>query len=128
MIYRILADAVVTLHFGFILFVVFGGLLAILRRWILLLHLPAVIWGALIEFQGWLCPLTTLEWKLRRAGEEAAYGRGFIEHYLVPIVYPDRLTPELQAVLGAAVLLINGAVYGWLFRHRNRMDADRRIG
>ncbi|MDY0187925.1 MAG: DUF2784 domain-containing protein [Syntrophus sp. (in: bacteria)] len=128
MIYRILADAVVTLHFGFILFVVFGGLLAILRRWILLLHLPAVIWGALIEFQGWLCPLTTLEWELRRAGGEAAYGRGFIEHYLVPIVYPDRLTPELQAVLGAAVLLINGAVYGWLFRHRNRMDADRRIG
>lgn len=128
MIYRILADTVVTLHFGFILFVVFGGLLAILRRWILLLHLPAVIWGALIEFQGWLCPLTTLEWELRRAGGEAAYGRGFIEHYLVPIVYPDRLTPELQAVLGAAVLLINGAVYGWLFRHRNRMDADRRIG
>jgi len=128
MIYRILAAAVVTLHFGFILFVVFGGLLAVRRRWMLLLHLPAAIWGALIEFQGGLCPLTTLEWRLRQAGGEAAYGRGFIEHYLVPIVYPDRLTPELQAVLGAAVLLINGAVYGWLFRRRKRMDGDRGIG
>ncbi|OPY89259.1 MAG: hypothetical protein A4E72_01171 [Syntrophus sp. PtaU1.Bin208] len=114
MLYRILADFVVALHFGFILFVIFGGLLAIRRRWILFFHLPAAIWGALIEFQGWLCPLTTLEWRLRQAGGEAAYVQSFIEHYLVPIVYPDKLTPELQMSLGMAVILINGAVYGWL--------------
>ncbi len=123
MIYRILADFVVAVHFGFILFVIFGGLLAISRRWILFLHLPAAIWGALIEFQGWLCPLTTLEWKLRLAGGGTAYERSFVEHYLVPIVYPDRLTPELQTALGIAVLLTNGAVYGWLirrWRHRKK--------
>lgn len=114
MSYRILADVVVVIHFGFILFVIFGGLLAIRRRWLLFLHLPSAIWGALIEFRGWLCPLTTLEWTLRQTGGSTAYHRGFIEHYLVPIVYPDRLTPELQAALGVAVLLINGAVYGWL--------------
>jgi len=116
MSYRILADLVVVIHFGFILFVIFGGLLAIRRRWILFLHLPAATWGALIEFRGWFCPLTTLEWTLRQAGGSAVYDRSFIEHYLVPIIYPDRLTPELQAALGMAVLLINGAVYSWLLR------------
>ncbi|SEM43434.1 Protein of Unknown function [Syntrophus gentianae] len=125
MIYRILADGVVTIHFGFILFVVFGGLLAIRRRWILFLHLPAAIWGALIEFQGWLCPLTTLEWKLRQVGGETAYHQSFIEHYLVPIVYPDRLTPELQAALGIAVLLINGAIYGWLIRRCTKAERGK---
>jgi len=121
MINRILADLVVLIHFGFILFVIFGGLLAIRRRWILFLHLPAAIWGALIEFRGWLCPLTIVEWTLRQADGSATYDRGFIEHYLVPIVYPDRLTPGLQASLGMAVLFINGVVYGWLlwrWRHR----------
>jgi len=122
MINRILADLVVSIHLGFILFVVFGGLLVISRRWTLLLHLPSVIWGALIEFQGWLCPLTTLEWKLRKAAGGTPYDRSFIENYLVPIVYPDRLSPELQTTLGMAVLLINGIVYSWLlwrWRHAN---------
>jgi len=121
MIYRILADLVVIIHLMFIIFVVLGGLIAIRWRWILVFHLPSVIWGALMEFQGWLCPLTTLEWKLRQTGGGNAYNIGFIEHYLVPIVYPDRLTPELQAALGVAVLFINGAVYGlFIWRCRDR--------
>jgi hypothetical protein len=115
MIYRILADMVVIIHLAFILFVVFGGLPAIRWKWVALFHLPSVIWGALIEFKGWLCPLTTLEWRLRLAGGRDAYPSGFMEHYLIPIVYPDKLTPELQTFLGAAVLIVNGAVYSWLF-------------
>lgn len=118
MSYRILADLVVVIHLAFILFVAAGGLFAFRWKWLPILHLPAVLWGALVELQGWLCPLTTLEWKLRRLGESGAYPEGFIEHYLVPIVYPDRLTPEMQAGLGAAVLCVNGAIYGWLFWRR----------
>lgn len=120
MIYQILADMVVVIHLMFIIFVVFGGLIAIRWRWILIFHLPSVIWGALIEFQGWLCPLTTLEWKFRQLGGRSSYRIGFIEHYLIPIVYPDRLTPELQTAMGIAVLIINLAIYSWFLRRLNR--------
>ncbi|OPY11563.1 MAG: hypothetical protein A4E66_01331 [Syntrophus sp. PtaB.Bin001] len=120
MIYRILADLVVTIHLAFIIFVVFGGFLTIRWNRLWIFHLPSAIWGALIEFQGWLCPLTTLEWRLRRIGGQSAYEHGFIEHYIVPIVYPDRLTPELQTGLGAAVLVLNGTIYCWLLWRRRR--------
>jgi hypothetical protein len=120
MIYRILADLVVILHLAFIIFVVIGGTLIIRWKWLWVFHLPAAIWGALIEFQGWLCPLTTLEWKLRQIGGQSAYERGFIEHYIVPIVYPDRLTPELQASLGVAVLILNGTIYCLFIWRRRR--------
>jgi hypothetical protein len=85
---RIAADLVVLAHLGFILFVILGGLLVL--RWprMAWIHLPAVIWGALIEFAGWICPLTPLENWLREASGTAGYQGGFIEHYLVPIVYP----------------------------------------
>lgn len=114
MIYRILADLVVVIHFAFIIFVVLGGLLVVRWKWLRAFHIPSVIWGALIEFEGWLCPLTTLEWKLRHAGGRSVYHDGFIEHYLIPVVYPERLTPEIQAALGLAVLVLNGTVYSWL--------------
>jgi hypothetical protein len=110
-LYRLLADAVVVVHFGFVLFVVFGGLLAL--RWprVLWLHAPAAVWGALIEFAGWICPLTPLENELRRRGGEAGYAGGFIEHYVLPVLYPAELTRATQLVLGALVIAINAAVY-----------------
>ena len=121
MIERILADGVVLAHFGFILFVVFGGFLLLRWKWIAGLHLPAVLWAAAIEFRHGICPLTPLEQGLRRAAGEAGYSGSFIEHYLIPIIYPAGLDERLQYVLGTLVIVINLAVYGWvLFRRRHR--------
>lgn len=114
MAHRILADAVLVMHLAFILFVVAGGLLVLRWRGVAWLHLPAVAWGALIEFMGWICPLTPLEvWARSQAGE-TGYTGGFIEHYLLPVVYPAALTRDLQIVLGTLVLIVNVLVYAWI--------------
>ena len=113
MIYRVLADALVAIHLGFVLFVVLGGLLAV--RWprAALVHLPAAAWGAYISLTAGVCPLTPLENRLRRMGGEAGYEGSFIEHYVVPVLYPSQLTPTHQIVLGAAVIVVNVVVYAW---------------
>ncbi|MEE8361742.1 MAG: DUF2784 domain-containing protein [Gemmatimonadales bacterium] len=122
MLYRIAADLVVLTHFMFVLFVVFGALLAL--RWprVILLHLPAAVWGALIEFQGWICPLTPWENRLRSLGGQAGYDGGFIEHYLLPLLYPAGLTRTVQLTLAAAVVAVNGLLYAlvWVKWRRTR--------
>ena len=112
MIYRVLADLVLLAHLGFVLFVVLGGLLVL--RWprIALVHLPAAAWGVLIEYTGWICPLTPLEKSFRARGGEAGYSGGFIQHYIQPLLYPNGLTRGTQLVLGSLVLLVNLAAYG----------------
>ncbi|HXE36828.1 MAG TPA: DUF2784 domain-containing protein [Azonexus sp.] len=121
MLYRLMADAVLLLHLAFILFVVFGALLVWRFRRLAWLHLPAVTWAGVIEFSGWVCPLTPLENHLRRLGGEVGYAGGFIEHYLLPVIYPPGLSHEMQLGLGLAVIVINGLAYGWLlFRGRRR--------
>ncbi len=119
MLFQVLADIVLLLHASFIVFAVFGVLLAI--RWprIVWLHLPACVWAAVLEFFGFICPLTPLENWLRRAGGDAPYAGGFIEHYLVPFVYPPGLNPQLQVLLGVLVVLMNGLLYWYVFRYRN---------
>ncbi len=107
---RVIADIAVVIHFGFILFVVFGGLLVLRWRKLLWLHLPAALWGALIEFGGWICPLTRFENRMRSANG-GGYSGGFIEHYLIPIIYPSVLTRDMQMGLGVAVILLNALVY-----------------
>ncbi|EIC31569.1 MULTISPECIES: DUF2784 domain-containing protein [Methylomicrobium] len=114
MLNRIFADLTVAIHLAFILFVIFGGLLVLKYPRMIWVHLPAAIWGALIEFAGWLCPLTLLENRLRSASGDH-YAGGFIEHYLVPIIYPSMLTPNMQIVLGFGVILLNLAVYGMVY-------------
>lgn len=123
MLWRVLADAVVVLHLGFLLFVGLGGGVAL--RWprVAWLHLPAVVWGAYIEFSGAVCPLTPLENRLRRAGGEAGYTGGFIDQYLVPVLYPPGLTRTHQIVLGVAVLVVNGVAYAAVLRRRRRRRA-----
>ena len=120
MAYRIAADLVVALHVLFVAFVVLGGLLVL--RWPRLawVHLPAAAWGAWIEFAGGVCPLTPLEKSLRRAGSSAGYEGGFIDHYIVPMLYPAGLTRTWAAVLGALVVVINLAVYARLLLRRCR--------
>ncbi len=126
--YRVLADLVVGIHALFVVFVVAGGLLVLRRRWVAAVHLPAAIWGALIEFKGWICPLTPLEQSLRRAAGQAGYEGGFIEHYLLPVLYPAGLTRGVQLVLGAAVIAVNLAVYTVVFRRTTRPTLPRSAG
>jgi len=118
--YRILADGVLLVHLGFVLFVVLGGLLVLRWRRVAWLHVPAAVWGALIEFADWICPLTPLENTLRQRAGEQAYAGGFIEHYVVSILYPDGLTVGIRIALGLVVIAINGAVYGWILRRRRQ--------
>jgi len=118
-----MADLVVLLHFLFVIFVVCGGVLAL--RWprIIWLHIPAVLWGAFIEFSGSICPLTPLENRLRRAQGETGYQGDFIAHYILPALYPGGLTRTHQLLLGALALAINLAVYTLVFARRRRSAA-----
>lgn len=119
MLYRLLADAVVLLHLLFILLVLFGGLLILWRRRLIWLHLPVLAWGVGIELAGGICPLTPLEVQLRLAADQEGYSGGFVEHYLIPLIYPEPLTRSLQLGLGLLALGVNLAIYLWLW-HRQR--------
>jgi hypothetical protein len=120
MLHRVLADGVLLFHLLFIAFAVAGGLLAFRWRWIVFLHLPVLAWAALVEFNGWICPLTPLENRLRALGGAAGYPGGFIEQYLLPLIYPGALTRELQWTLGTGLLAFNALVYLLLWRRRHR--------
>jgi hypothetical protein len=123
MITRFLADVIVLVHLAFILFVAAGGLLVF--RWPKLawMHVPAVVWGALIELAGWICPLTPLENRLRGAAGEAAFDGGFIDRYIMPIIYPAGLTRGMQLTLGTVVIVVNLVVYGLLVLRRKRLSS-----
>jgi Protein of Unknown function (DUF2784) len=111
MLFRLLADATVVLHLLFVAFVVCGGLLVLRWRRVAWVHVPAVAWGAWIEFAGWICPLTPLENWLRARGGAATYTTSFVERYLLPVLYPASLSRDVQWTLGLLVILLNGIVY-----------------
>jgi hypothetical protein len=119
LIYRALADLVLVVHLAFVVFVVLGGLLVL--RWPRLawLHVPAAIWGVLIEYTGWICPLTPLENSFRTQGGEAGYSGGFIQHYIQPLLYPAGLTRTTQIVLGSIALILNLTVYAIVTVRKN---------
>ena len=114
--YPLLASLVLIVHLAFVIFVLCGGLFVLRWRWIAWIHLPAAAWGAVVEFTGWICPLTPLENWFRIQAGQTDYRSDFVAHYLLPILYPNDLTRDIQLMLGAAVLAINAAVYGWLWR------------
>jgi hypothetical protein len=126
--FRLLADGVVVVHLAFVLFVVLGGLLV--ARWprLVWIHLPAAAWGAWVEVAGWVCPLTPLENWLRQRGGAEAYGSGFLERYLIPILYPASLTREVQFLLGGAVVVFNLFVYAAVRRRRSQLTRSPREG
>ena len=111
MIYRALADLVLVVHLAFVVFVVLGGLVVLKWPRMAWFHVPAAIWGVLIEYTGWICPLTPLENSLRARGGEAGYSGGFIEHYIQPVLYPAGLTRSTQVALGSLVLVLNLSAY-----------------
>lgn len=114
MIFRLAADAVLLFHLAYIVFAVFGGLLALRRRWWPLLHLPAVAWAFYVELTGSLCPLTSVENSFRLSAGQSGYAGGFVEHYLLPLIYPAGLTRDIQLAMALMVLGVNLAVYAWL--------------
>lgn len=118
--YRIAADAILLLHLAFTLFTVLGGLLVLRRASLIWLHLAAVLWGVVIEWTDWICPLTPLENFLREKGGEAGYAGGFIEHYVVRFLYPENLTIELRYLLGLGLVAVNLIIYGYVFLVRRR--------
>jgi hypothetical protein len=122
LIYRALADLVLVVHLAFVLFVVLGGLLVL--RWprVAWLHVPAAIWGVMIEYTGWICPLTPLENSLRMRGGEAGYSGGFIEHYIQPLLYPAGLTRSTQVVLGSLALVLNLTAYAIVLSRIRRRE------
>ena len=123
--FRALADLVLVFHFAFVLFVVLGGFLAF--RWprVAWIHLPLAFYGVLVEFIGFVCPLTPLEVSFRQLGGEAGYKGGFIEHYITAAIYPSGLTREVQFILGASVAALNITVYAVLWtRHSKLRERD----
>ncbi len=125
--FNVWADMLVLLHSSFVLFVLLGGLAVLRWRRLAWLHLPAVLWGATIELGGWICPLTHLENRLRKMAGGAGYDTTFIERCLEPLLYPLGLTRHTQLVFGFTALLINLAVYAYLWRRR-RVSPDERTG
>jgi len=122
--YRLLADLLLLAHAAFVAYVLLGGVFV--PRWprSAWLHLPALLWGGGIELLGGICPLTPLEAHWRRLAGERGYAGGFVEHYVVPTLYPDGLTREAQIILGVLVLALNALIYGgWLWHRRGRRAA-----
>ena len=116
MTYNLAATGIAFLHLLFILFVLFGGFLVLKWPGLKWVHLPAAVWGVLIEFFGWWCPLTKWEnYFLREAGR-AGYSGGFVSHYIMPVIYPPGLTRELEIAIGLIVLAVNLAIYVKVFR------------
>jgi hypothetical protein len=114
--YELLADLVVGVHFLFVLFVIFGGLMVVKWRPLIGPHIAAALWGALIEFSGWICPLTPLENWFREKAGEGGYRSDFIARYLLPVLYPEGLTRAMQIALGVTVVAVNLLIYGWVLR------------
>ncbi|MGO1768034.1 hypothetical protein CAP48_18525 [Advenella sp. S44] len=126
MIYRVLADLVLVIHFAFILFAIFGGLLVLYRLRIIWLHVPALVWGATIVGVGAICPLTPLEGMLRDMAGEQTYAGSFLEHYLLLAIYPPGLTREVQVLLAAGLIILNVVIYLLVLRrYGKRKTPDR---
>ncbi len=113
--YELAADIILIIHFLFIIFVIFGAFLFFVAKKIVFIHIPAIIWGSYIELTHSICPLTYLEnWLLQKANL-TTYSEGFIQYYLVPIVYPTNLTKDIQIYLGIGLIVINIVIYAFIF-------------
>jgi Protein of Unknown function (DUF2784) len=126
-VFHLLADAVVLLHLGFILFMMIGGLLVL--RWprTAWLHLPIALWGVLVQWMSWTCPLTPLERWFRAAAGATTYSGGFVQHYVVPVLYPLGIGLPGHLALGLAVLGANALIYGAFLRRRGLRSSALRV-
>jgi len=116
MVFKLAANALALIHLAFIVFVILGGLLLLKWPKLMWLHIPAAVWGALIEFGGWYCPLTSMENAMLRRAGESGYSGGFVAHYIFAAIYPAGLTRGLEILIGVVVLVVNVSVYVRVFR------------
>jgi hypothetical protein len=128
MFYRAAAEGVLLFHLAFITFALLGAVFVIRWRWLIVLHIPAAAWCFFIEVSGRICPLTYIENFLRVRGGQSGYSEGFVEHYLLAIIYPAGLTRHVQFVLAAVVIVVNVAIYAWLFWVRRSGVDSRQFG
>lgn len=124
MVFRFLADAVVIFHLAFVAFALFGGLLVMKWKRAAWIHAPSAAWAVIIEFTGMICPLTPLENYFRNKGGLSGYDTGFVEHYIMPILYPESLDSSVQMVLGALVILINAVIYAYVFLKKTHQQQN----
>lgn len=117
---KLVVDTIIILHFVFVLFVLFGALLLLRWRRLVWLHIPALIWGVLVELNGWVCPLTPLENRLRADAGLGMYHGDFVMHYIMPVLYPENLTRTTQLLFGITVIIVNIVIYLYVFRFRKR--------
>ena len=110
--FRLLSDFIVIIHLAFIIFVAAGALLVMKWNRLAFIHIPAVIWGAIVEYTGWICPLTPWENHFRRLAGDSAYQGDFTGNYILPVIYPGELTRNIQIILGSIVIIINMIIYG----------------
>jgi len=122
-VFRLLANATVLLHLAFIAFIVFGGLVALFWPRMAWVHLPLALWGVVVQWMSWVCPLTPLENWFRARGGVETYADGFVEHHVLPVLYPIGIGPRLHWVLGLVVLIANAAIYAAVFHRRARHPA-----
>jgi len=122
--YRLLADGVVVLHLFFILFVVLGGILTLVRPKVIWVHIPCVLWAIIIELTGRICPLTPLENELRSWAGQGMYSGDFVMHYIEPMIYLEGLTRQFQIILGVMAALVNMIVYGWIYFRKKRKGLE----
>jgi len=120
MLSKILADIVLLLHFAFVLFAVLGGISVFYRRSLAWLHLPVVLWSAVINLAGWICPLTPLENYFRAQAGQSGYEGGFIQHYIEPLVYPGGMPRNFELIAGISILVGNGLVYAVILLYWRR--------
>lgn len=109
--YRLGADLVLFAHFLFAAFAVFGGLLSLRDTAWAWVHVPVVLWSAIVNLMGWTCPLTPMEKALRVRAGQSGYAGGFIQHYIGRAVYPRGMPRQLALVAGISVLAWNTLVY-----------------
>ena len=128
MVYKILADSVVILHFAFIVFALLGGLLILWRNWFIFIHLPAALWSAIVEFNGWICPLTPLENQFLNLSGRSNYQGGFVDYYLLPIIYPAGLTRQDQVILGFLAILVNFCIYAFVYWRKRKVRHSKLKG
>lgn len=118
--YAVAADMVVIIHFVFVIFVLLGGVLLLKWRKLVWLHLPAMVWGVMIEFSGWICPLTPYENQLRAQAGLEMYDGDFVMRYIMPVLYPEDLTRSIQILLGFIILAINAICYYYVFWYQKK--------
>lgn len=116
--YEFLATLTLIIHFLFIIFVIFGGLLFFVKRWTLYFHIPAFLYGVYVELTQSICPLTYLENYFLTKANLASYSTSFIQNYLYAIIYPINLTKEIQISLAIALLIINGIIYRFIIKRK----------